>query len=760
MNTTGSPNSVFLGGIKANVVTGWSTSLSFPVPAGGTYQPISVLNTSNGLTGYSSKPFVITADIKGNFTTSDIDPKVDFTTGYSPSAVCMADIDGDGKLDIAVLNSSSIGYSVSIFRNTAIKGELNASSLAAKITITTGNAPSAIALQDMDGDGKPDLIVLNKQDNTVSVFHNNATSGTINSTTFGAMVNFTTSVTPTNMAIGDIDGDGKPDIVISNHAVVSVFLNQSVVGSISAASFAAKTDLNFRVTSFVVADIDNDGRMDIVGLNSSTGNIAIFHYISTTAGSVSTASFDPEVPIPASQFSSSLTVADLTNSGKLDILVANGTNNNISVFQNAVSGGVVNQNSFLSAVTFATAKFPYSISVGDIDGDGLPEILVPNYSAATFTIFHNTYTSGNINTSTFAGKIDLAMTASSFPSAIVTGDIDGDGYVDIAATNSINIFSLFRNDPIIPPAITSISPMSGPVGTVVTITGTNFNKKSLANNVVYFGATKAVITSATANQIIASVPVGATYSPITVINTETERAAKSIGSFDVTYNSKRSILTSDFATPPYGGYVSQHQLTVDIIDIDGDGKPDMVTGDLTAKTVSVWLNTGTVNSTLNGQFAPAVTFDGGDAITALKIADVDGDGKPDIVTINSTHIISVLHNISTPGNAMFDKRNDVITFPDYYYIDRIEMVDINMDGKPDIVAWSYGGSDFYVFKNTSLKQTMSFSAPSTFYANIGSTVQIGDIDGDGKPDITLTVYDPYGNSPKNGISKLRHSPTI
>ncbi len=84
------------------------------------------------------------------------------------------------------------------------------------------------------------------------------------------------------------------------------------------------------------------------------------------------------------------------------------------------------------------------------------------------------------------------------------------------------------------PTITSFTPTSGPVGTTVTITGTNFNTTA-GNNSILFGATAVTATSATANQLTVNVPPGATYSQITVLNTATDLSAFSVHYFLPTF---------------------------------------------------------------------------------------------------------------------------------------------------------------------------------------------------------------------------------
>ena len=96
------------------------------------------------------------------------------------------------------------------------------------------------------------------------------------------------------------------------------------------------------------------------------------------------------------------------------------------------------------------------------------------------------------------------------------------------------------------PVITSFSPVSANLETTVTLTGTNFNTTS-NNNIVFFGATRATVTAASAMSVTVTVPSGATYAPITLLNTGSSLAAYSLRSFTPTYSpAKIAITATDF----------------------------------------------------------------------------------------------------------------------------------------------------------------------------------------------------------------------
>ncbi|MBS1524387.1 MAG: VCBS repeat-containing protein [Bacteroidetes bacterium] len=744
-------NVVYFGGVRANVTSASATSLTVSVPVGTTYKPISVLNTTNNLAGYSTIPFIVTADSKTIITGSDIDPGVNFTSGYLPQSVCMGDIDGDGKLDIVVANATS--NTVSIFRNIAGKGVINSLSLFIKVDIPVGNSPSNVMLQDLDGDGKPELIVTNKQDNNVSVFHNNAASGTISVNSFGPKTDFAVGTAPVALGIGDIDRDGKPDIVVSSSASgkTSILLNQTVPGSITRSSFAPKFDVPSGFDALVLADLDYDGSVDIAGVVKGGATVSVLHNAVTTSGVLNAASFDPLTVFTCGMGTTAIIAADINNDGKPDLITADGTDNTISILQNSTNGTSFTGPSFLPRVSFATGTFPYQLAAGDIDGDGLLDIVVPDYNGNSVSLLRNTLTTGAINATSFTQKLDLPT--GQFTSAAALGDIDGDGRPDIVVTNNLNTVTVFRNDPSNPPVISSISPLHGPVGTNVTITGSNFGKTA-ANNIVFFGATRASIASASATKLVVTVPPGSTFKSISVLNTETQRSAYSTAAFDVTYSGNTGIRSNDFSGVSGFLYASNNHMKVQLADIDGDGKPDLVTGDITGKNVSIRLNTGSVTQYLTGQFTTPLYFDGGDSIDQMAIADIDGDGKPDVLTTNlTTHTLSILKNISTPGNVAFQPRLNFIV-GGLSNASRIAVADINMDGKADVVITQNNGYAISIFKNSSSAGFISFGAEQDISANTGGGLSIGDMDGDGKPDLVVTLI---SNSFVDNISIIRNT---
>ena len=123
---------------------------------------------------------------------NDILAKVDFATGADPHSVAIGDLDRDGKSDLVVANNSA--GTVSVFRNTSASGSIDASSFVAKVDFSIGTNPKSVAIGDLDGDGKPDLAVVNGNGITVSVLRNKSVSGSITTSSFAAKVDFSTGL--------------------------------------------------------------------------------------------------------------------------------------------------------------------------------------------------------------------------------------------------------------------------------------------------------------------------------------------------------------------------------------------------------------------------------------------------------------------------------------------------------------------------------------------------------------------------------------
>jgi hypothetical protein len=204
------------------------------------------------------------------------------------------------------------------------------------------------------------------------------------------------------------------------------------------------------------------------------------------------------------------------------LAVANNGSSTVSVIQNTSTRASI---TFAEKVDFTTGLNPSAVVLGDMDGDGKTDLIAANYTSTSVSVIRST---ANVSSLSFSPSIDFATGGN--PYSVVLGDLDGDGKPDLAlANNTSNRISVLRNADL-PPTIISFSPLSAKPGESVTLTGTNFNANP-TKNVVFFGATRGTVTAATTTSVTVTVPTGATYALITLLNTGTSLPAYSSNNF-------------------------------------------------------------------------------------------------------------------------------------------------------------------------------------------------------------------------------------
>jgi uncharacterized protein YjdB len=739
-STSPTNNIVYFGAVRAAVTAASASTLTATVPLGATFMPITATNALCAQTRYSQYPFLPTYD-NSNLIPDylNFNGKVDVSSLTNPSNVAIGDIDGDGKPDVAVANGNSSG-TISIFRSTSTSGTIT---FATRVDIAAGSSPTCIAIGDIDGNGKPDLVVANYLSNTVSVFRNNSFSGSIS---FAARVDFIVGPGPRSVAIGDMDGDGRPDLAICGEGpdVVYTLRNRSAVGTIV---FDPLTNfpVGINPTYVTIGDADGDNKPDMIVANGGSASVSVLRNTS----SIGSINFAAKLDFASGVFPRHIAWGDVDGDGKPDMAVANNWSNSVSVLRNTGSIGTA---SFAPKVDYATDSNARSVALGDINGDGKPDMVVANTGAPTISIFRNTGSSGTISFVANGTK-----TTGSYPISVAMGDLDRDGKPDLAVVNYLSsTLSVFRNNPYVaPPTVTSVSPDHANPGTSINITGTRFNVIP-ANNIVYFGATRATVTSAGSGSLTATLPAGATFSRVSVNNTALSLTAYAPLLFLPTYNNGAFVPATINFNPKSDYTTGSGPADVAIGDIDGDGKPDLAVANSNFFTVSLFRNTSS-GATL--AYAPKVDFTAMNGPICVVIGDIDGDGKPDLVFAGSGGV-SVLRNTSTIGTVSFA---GPVHLPTGANPAKVAIGDFDGDGRPELAAVSTSANTVFLFRNISSVGSLAFAPVVTIFTGAGpSAIAIADMDGDGRSDMAVSCIGAFSidSSATRTVSVYRNTCTV
>ena len=449
----------------ATVSTSGSTVTLTPTASSGmaSFQPgetvrVSVPATVHGTSGAAAAPYVyqfttaVGGTGRGNFLAPATNPSSG--VGNNPNSVVLGDVDGDGDLDVLTTNQN--GNSVSVRLN---DGTGSFTAPATNPDPGVGNAPISVVLGDVDGDGDLDMLTANNGSSTVSVRLND---GTGNFTAPATNPNPAVDYGPLSVALGDVDGDGDLDLLTANNnlsGTVSIRLNDGT-GSFTAPATNPDPGVGHTPISVALGDVDGDGDLDLLTANYGDNTVSV--RLNDGTGSFTAPATNPDPGVGNAPIS--VVLGDVDGDGDLDMLTANIADNTLSVRLNDGTGN------FTTPATNAdpvVGSEPLSVALGDVDGDGDLDVLTANYDDNTVSVRLNDGT-GNFT----APATNPNPSVGSSPYSIALGDVDGDGDLDVLAANfGSNTVSVRLNQPP-PPVLSSLPASSAAAGGALTLSGT------------------------------------------------------------------------------------------------------------------------------------------------------------------------------------------------------------------------------------------------------------------------------------------------
>ena len=365
--------------------------------------------------------------------------------GDTYNSVVVADFNGDGWPDVAACASggsvASAGH-VAVFLQEAGMNRYLPPTIHA-----VGNNPWSIAAGDIDGDGRIDLVTANtilatsgEGSSDVSVLlQTGPTPGA-----FGVATAYPALYSPHGVAIGDLNGDGRPDLAVASYDGVSVlmqsaarpgtFLPYQAIGNVTAA------------TSIAITDLNGDGRPDLVG--SSSQGVFIAAQDASLPGSFPNIGF-----LAAGQSPNHVAAADIDGDGRVDLAVANHGAFNVA---GSASASVILQGAagFLAPVDYATQYWTQNVAIADLNGDGRPDVATANFGTIpSCTAFDcdlvGTGVSLLMQRAGVPGSLEPAV---NLPSAnnlsvtwLATADINRDGLTDLVIAQNGGLYIRYQD---------------------------------------------------------------------------------------------------------------------------------------------------------------------------------------------------------------------------------------------------------------------------------------------------------------------------
>ena len=563
-----------------------------------------------------------------------LQPAVSYAAGEDPYSLAVADFNKDGKPDLAVVNRKSNNVSILLGNGDG--------TFQPPQDYATAPGATAVVAADFDQDGNTDLAVASPSTNTISILLGNGDGS------FQAQVPHPVDHAGSLVA-ADMNGDGKPDLVVSGWA--DTLRPPAILLGNGDGTFQPPVNYEPDGNLIVVADLNGDGVPDLA-VGSNQMRQATNDNVTILLGKGGGVFVPPLKSYPVLSDAVFLAVGDFNGDGRADLAVADEGSNAVSILLNNGAGG------FQPRVDYAVLKQPVSIAVGDFNGDGKPDLAVAEYGANAISIllgngdgtFRSSVSYGlgiGSPTSVVAadfngdGKLDLAISDEGVNMGVKVSVLlgNGDGTfqprveypIYHAPVSAYLAVADFNGDGIPDVAVVTSNEGDGRHFFVLPGEGDGTFGRPVSSSVqeVYLYPEPVAVADFNGDGKPDLLSGGGVF----------------LGNGDGTFR---------LGTVLIGALLAEGLGSSAVGDFDGDGKPDVAAVDAFGGTdvfggfINIYLGNG------DGTFGPVTTFFAGifDGVPSdfVAVGDFNGGGKPDLAVVNgpynSNDSVTVLTNTS------------------------------------------------------------------------------------------------------------------
>lgn len=534
---------------------------------------------------------------------------------------------------------------------------------------TVGSQPSSLAVGDLNNDGKNDIVSANYTGRSLSVLISAPNGG------FHPSITIDTGCLNNDVKLGDLDNDGNLDAVVASFcqtdpSKVAVYRGDGAGNLTFSRSYPA-----FEPESVRLADIDQDNDLDI--FLATRTELSVY-----TANGAGEFSLLRNNPLPSYGVSRAFVVKDFDHDNELDLAIS--TAGRIRLWKGNGHGA------FDEVWSVQALEGVHS---ADFNSDGHPDLVTMSEGASGIRVFL-----GNGNGTFALGNPDQIDGSSSDRAGIA--DVNNDGYPDVVGShygvNGVSVF-LSRGD------------------------GTFFPKLEFNSSV---GSGDLVIAEMTGDGVLDLVIV------------ENYFYGEWIGKVNVT----EGIGDGRFKAPLYL-HTLQHGSPSSLItaDLNADGKDDVVIGNIQVFGVSVLMRTGDLT------FAQRRDFLADKQVAGVAAGDVDSDGHLDIVAVGERSVY-ILRGDGQGGLAFTNTLVEETGPPGDRYFMNVIVRDQDNDGNTDIVVGGRQGGSFFYYRGAG---GGNFAAPIEYtvsdFLGLMRDIISNDFNGDGRKDLAI-LFGPGFNA--------------